>query len=97
MQRNNQCVQVNASEIPDPLDALQSFEASGGHLTVFSNFGNDPLKCHPELVEEREHSFCSRYPDFNHFFSSVVNGEFCFFREGLLHFIDLSHQLQCSL
>lgn len=93
MRANNQCVQINASQFPEPHDAVQSFEANGGHFTVLSSFGNDPLQHHPELVKEREHLFHNQYQDFNNFYSQVVNGDYTVFREGLLYFIDLSNQL----
>ena len=64
MQKKHQSVQVNVSPIPKPLNALHSLQANGGQFTVFSCFGDDPLKCHPELIEEREHSFYNRYVDY---------------------------------
>ena len=97
MQRNNQTVQIDPSLLPEPVDALQLFKAHGGHITVFSPFGQDPLENHPEHFQERESKFFECYPDFGPFFHSVVNGDYSLFREGLLYFIDTSKQLVAQL
>ena len=40
--------------IPEPQNAVQQFEAHGGHLTLFSAFGRDPLEDREDLIKARE-------------------------------------------
>ena len=44
MHRNNQVMLLDPALVPEPEDAVQQFEAHGGHLTLFSAFGQDPLE-----------------------------------------------------
>ena len=97
MQRNNQTVQVDARLVPEPSDAVQHFESFGGHLTLFSPFGEDPLADRDDLVSQREADFFARYPDFGPFFYSVVNGDYTLFRAGLLFLIQVSKGLEAQL
>lgn len=39
----NQARPVSVSEIPLPEDTVHLFEEKGGNLTVFNQFGTDPL------------------------------------------------------
>lgn len=94
MHRNNQTTQIDPSFLPEAEDALQLFEANGGHITVFSPFGEDPLASHPDLAEERESTFLEYFPDFGPFFHTVVNGNTLLFSDGLLCFIHISKQLE---
>ena len=77
--------------------AVVDFETRGGQLTLFSEFGEDPLLYNPSLIAQREAEFHLRFPDFANFFHTVVNGDYYFFREGLLCYIDISRRLssQC--
>ena len=43
MEKNNQAAQINPQLLPSPDVAVQQYESSGSHLTLFSPFGNDPL------------------------------------------------------
>jgi hypothetical protein len=70
----------------EPCEAVRHFESCGGHLTVFSPFGEDPLKENPQMANERERQYSERFPDFSIFFHSVVNGDFDLFKQGLLCF-----------
>ena len=92
MQKNNQAVRISLHQLPSPDEAVQMFEANGGHLTIFSPFGDDPLKDHMRLAAEREENFHEQYPEFQPFFSTVVNGDNSLFRSGLLYFIFYSTQ-----
>ena len=94
MQRNNQAAQIDAHLIPEPIEALQLFESHGGHITVFSPFGQDPLEERPDLSSQREARFLERFPDFGPFFHSAVNNDFTLFRAGLLYFIDVSKSFE---
>ena len=97
MERNNQAVHIDPHQLPSPDVAVQMFEANGGHLTIFSPFGNDPLKDHMRLAAEREEKFHEQYPEFQPFFSTVVNGDNSLFRSGLLYFIQLSKHFEVEM
>lgn len=97
MHRNNQVVCVDPVVVPEPEDAVQQFESHGGHLTLFSPFGQDPLGERVDLVALREGEFHQQYPDFTSFFHTVVNNDYSRFREGLLFLIDVSKRLESSL
>ena len=93
MRSNNQARKINQGVIPDSANAIHQFQAHGGQLTLFSNFGEDPLKDLPHKVAQRETRFKQRYVNFDQFFSTVVNGDISLFRQGLLFFISTSNQL----
>lgn len=97
MHRNNQVMPLDPALVPEPEDAVQQFEAHGGHLTLFSAFGRDPLEDREDLIKAREEDFYRKYPDFGCFFYTVVNNDYSLFREGLLFFIDVSKRLECEL
>jgi len=50
MTRNDQTVQVDPQMLPEPSDAVEQFESFGGHLTLFSTFGEDPLQDREEMT-----------------------------------------------
>lgn len=58
-------------------------------MTLFSEFGHDPLAVFPELMEENRGS-----SNVTLTLLLFANGNNSLFREGLLHFIHLSQQLQ---
>lgn len=82
--------------LPDGQIAVQRFTECGGQLTCFSPFGHDPLHNDSNLTARRESLFQERYPNFQPFFSTVVNGDYGLFREGLLFFIELSKRLESN-
>lgn len=94
MNTNNQAARVGPQYVPLPEDAARHYREAGGHLTQFSNFGEDPLAGDAILVNLREQEFYRRFPTFDPFFSNTVNGDNSFFREGLLYFIELTQTLQ---
>lgn len=97
MKGNNHTVPIAPQLIPDPDSAVQQYESLGGHLTIFSSFGQDPLRDRAHLVRQRESDFQRRYPDYRQFFHTVVNGDFSVFRDGLLYLIDISKHLESQL
>ena len=97
MRRNDNTVQISSSLIPEPDEAVQLFESKGGHITLFSPFGRDPLETRPDLYSQRNLKFIERYSDFQPFFHTVVNGDYSLFREGLLYFISVSKQYESLL
>lgn len=80
MRENNQAKDINHHLVPETDTAVRQFEGFGGHLTIFSSFGEDPLKDSSELFTQRQSLFNRRYSDFGPFFYSVVNGP-CFVKE----------------
>lgn len=97
MCENYQARRLDDSVIIEPNDAVTQFESFGGRLTIFSPFGEDPLKESMQLSSRREEEFKERYPDFSQFFYRIVNGDNSLFREGLLFFIDISKRLEASV
>lgn len=97
MQRDNQAVQIEPRFVPEPSDAVEQFESLGGHLTLFSPFGDDPLKDRADLISQRETEYFAHYPDFGPIFHGVVNGDHNPFRCGLLFLIQLSKRLESQL
>ena len=97
MRRNNQTAHVEPQMVPEPSDAVQQFESLGGHLNVFSPFGDDPLRDRADLITQREAEFFARYPNFGPFFHGVVNGDHSLFKSGLLFFIQISNRLRALL
>ena len=65
---NDQAVRVEPQLVPEPRDAIQHFESLGGHLTLFSPFGEDPLKDRGDLISERQ-SFPGNTLTLDHFFT----------------------------
>ena len=97
MRRNSQVMPVDPALVLEPDDAVISFEAHGGHLTLFSSFGHDPLCHRDDLIKLREEQFFSCFPDFSRFFHTVVNNDMSLFREGLLFFVSVSKRLELQL
>ena len=97
LMRNNNAALIDPRLLPDRDDAVQRFESFGGHLTLFSPFGYDPLEDRPDLISQRETEFYRRYPDFGPFFYTVVNGDYLLFHQGLLFLIDISKCLESCL
>ena len=89
MHTHNQVMPVDPSLVSDPEEAVQWFESHGGHLTLFSPFGQDPLKDRDDLMRASDKDFYDKYPDFERFLSSVVNDDYNLFREGILFFTEV--------
>ena len=62
MAANNQIAAIDPHRFPSPDEAVRLFEEDGGHLTHFSDFGEDPLRDDPSRVQTREAAFYERYP-----------------------------------
>lgn len=97
MEQNNRAVAVNPSVLPEPVNAVRQMESQGSHLTNFSPFGRDPLEGHATLIQLRDDTFKARFPDFNNFFHTTVNGDFSSFRIGLLFIIEVSKRLESQI
>ena len=57
---------IDDLNIPETEVAVRRFESFSGRLTVFSQFGEDPLRQHPDLVAQREADFMN--PNLIYFF-----------------------------
>lgn len=90
---NDQTVAVPPQSIKEPIEVLKDYENTGGSITVFSPFGNDPLSGRPNLISRRDEVFYEHYPTFDPIFHTVVNGDFTLFREGLLLLIAVTSRL----
>lgn len=97
MQENNQTVPLDTTIILTPDDALEQFESTGGVITVFNSFGEDPFDGRPDLIAQREAMFLQQHPDFTEIFSSTANGDYLPFISGLLNFIGISKTLVAQL
>lgn len=97
MESNNGAVLIDPALLPEPEKAVEEYEATGGQLTIFNSFGEDPLRHDCDLVIQRETQFYQQYPDFTQFFYTVANGDHFLFREGLLFLIGISKQLETQL
>ena len=97
MLESNMAQMIDPNAIPDGQSALQRFESIGGHITIFTPFGEDPLATNPSLITQRETEFFRLYQDLSPAFHSLVNGDYYLFREGLLCLIDISKRLAHSM
>ena len=53
--------------IKDPTTILEEYRQLGGNITVFSPFGEDPLKNRPDLLAIREKGFSNNTQVLNSF------------------------------
>ena len=58
-------------QIPTGALAKQQYEAQGGNITQFGEFGIDPLKNRQDLVQRRDGLFAEQSPGFSSMFSNV--------------------------
>ena len=97
MAQNNQSKQIDSSLVPTVDEAGRLYEANGGHLTLFNEFGRDPLTGNEQLITIRMERFYEQWPSFDNIFHGIVNNNITMFRDGLLCFIDISMQLTAQL
>ncbi len=97
MKENNHATRIDARVLSPPNEAVTEYESHGGHLTIFKQFGEDPLSGREDLIQQREREFKECYVDFGCFFYSTVNGNNSVFQQGLLRFIDISKRLSSQL
>ena len=90
MRSNDQTVKLSASLFPTPKDAIDAYQQTGGQLTLFPTFGNDPLNGHSHLQDAQQQGFNAKFSNFERIFSAVVNGNEHHFRSGLKYFISLT-------
>ena len=93
MKQNNQTIFIDPQLVKDPCTILEEYTSLGGNITRFSLFGQNPLKDQPSLATKRDGIFFERYPSFEPFFHSAVNGDFSLFKEGLSFLIYVTTNL----
>ena len=57
MHENKQSRPIDTSLLPESDAAVSHFHSLGGHLTLFSHFGEDPLREHTELLFREKLNF----------------------------------------
>ena len=58
---NNYTSKVDPALLLTPEQAVKEYEDVGGSITVFSQFGVDPLLQYPTLIQQREIELLSRH------------------------------------
>ena len=79
--------------IPDAHFATSQFVDMGGHLTLESHFGNDPLAGRNGLIAERNRQFHQQYPDLSMVFHAISNNNCNPFIESVKLYIHLREAL----
>eukprot|EP00731_Ephydatia_muelleri_P029398 Em0020g1042a len=79
--------------IPDAHFATSQFVDMGGHLTLESHFGNDPLAGRNCLIAERNRQFHQQYPDLSMVFHAISNNNCNPFIESVKLYIHLTEAL----
>ena len=80
--------------LPTGAMAKQQYEAQGGNITPFGEFGADPLRNRQDLVNRRDGLFAEQNPPFSILFSDVISGNGNHFRDGILNFITITRLLE---
>ena len=93
MLERNEIKHLNRSLVPSPSAAVEMHISNGGHITMESNFGIDPLHNDPIKCQIRLQSLHQVCPPFDVVFSGTVNGNKALFRDNLLHFINITKRL----
>ena len=55
-------------------EAVAVYGAFGGHLTRPTEYGLDPLRGSPQLLQRREELFQRRFPNMQSVYGHLVNG-----------------------
>ncbi|KAL9965196.1 hypothetical protein ACROYT_G028964 [Oculina patagonica] len=92
---NNMTVKVPPELLPTTSEAVELYEQQGGHLTVWPEFGKDPLSSEVHLSSARLKQFQSHFPEFATMFHGVVNKNPTMFQNAILLFRDLTFEY-CS-
>ena len=74
--------------------ARREYEAQGGSITQFGEFGVDPLRNREDLVRRRDGLFAEQSPSFSAMFSNVVSGNGNYFKDGILNFISITKSFE---
>ena len=88
---------LHQSLLPSPEEAVSEFKSTGGHLQLFSKFGEDPLISRPDLQQMRQADFEDRYPSLDSVYHRIVNLDPRGFEEVVLYFIRMNERLSSTL
>ena len=90
---HSQSVILPNETIPETQAAVANFRAMGGHLTMESHFGSDPLAERQDQLAERTRQFQQQYSDLSTIFHNITNGDCKPFEECLQFYIRLTKNL----
>jgi len=71
---NDHTSQIHFSVVPTLGEAVNTYESTGGSISLPSVFGTDPLAGHNALLSERQRLMEENIPTPKDLFSAVVNG-----------------------
>ncbi len=91
--QNNHAATIDPSVVPDTLAGVSLYEREGGHLTMPSVYGRDPLSDSPGLLAQRKALMESNLPSPEQLFSWTVNGSYQPFGDSLKYMIDVTNRL----
>ena len=86
---HSQSVILPSETIPEMQAAVANFRAMGGHLTMESHFGHDPLAERQDQLAERTCQF-QQYSDLSSIFHNITNGDCKPFEECVQFYISLT-------
>ena len=84
--RNTKTVTVPPQIIPSAQDAASMYR---GTLTVWPEFGRDPLQDHVKK-NQRDQLYSTHFPQFDVLFSQLANGYPTTFRQAVLYYINIT-------
>ena len=67
---------LDPSLVLSPQNTVSEFESSGGHLQLFSKFGQDPLFERPDLQQMHQVAFDEKYPHLEPVYHRIVNFDY---------------------
>ena len=73
MAQNNQAKAIDNSLVPTLDEAGRMYEENGGHLTLYDEFGRDPLAGREDFITIRMEMFSVQCPSFDNIFHATVN------------------------
>ena len=82
--------------VPSENEAVRLFKDDGGNLTIWSPFGEDPIRHSPVLLARREEEFNLHFPDISVIFHKLVNGDFENFKKAIQLFISVTESLNVN-
>ena len=81
---------IQECNVPTTDQAISSFTNDGGHLTMESVFGQDPLDGYPLLQQLRARDFQSQYPSVEDIFKNILHSDGATFVQSIEFFIELT-------
>ena len=94
---NNKAKPIPPDVLPTVEQAVELFEQDGGHLTIWPEFGFDPLASSEHLAKRRFDSFHQSFPNMATIFHHVINDDALAYKNALFLFRDLTNNLSQNL